>query len=192
MGTYTPVGSFVLAPGDILVKRAYEKDPVSHVIRAAQAVVKGTKYANYVHAAIALDAETVAEATGDGVAKNKLSNNLKQGYHYKVFRYTAEPEIAEAAAEWALSQVERKPKYSTGKAFTSLFKKSGPKSGDRMGLLGEASLFCSEFTTECYNRVAYEQGKGAIFPFEADAANPSTLYGYLKHSTNWENLGDLP
>lgn len=191
MHGYAPLGSFLLEPGDILVKKFFIKDPISHAIQFGQAITQGTTFANYVHAAIALDADTLAESQGEGVVKNKLSDNIEHGYKYKVFR-CKDREAAERAVEWALLQLKRKPKYSLGKAFLSLFKKDKPKTEESVGLLGDNSLFCSEFTTQCYNRPAYESNSSALIPVESDDINPSKLKGYLEHSSNWECVGDLP
>lgn len=190
-GLYEPLASFTLEPGDILIKQFYAKDVVSHVIQAGQAVAQGSRNANYVHAAIAVDEDYIVESQGEGVVKNKLRDNLKHGYKYKVFRFDDEGQ-AQRAAEWAEQQLQRKPAYSIGKAFKSLFKRSGPKAEDEVGLLGEKTLFCSELTTECYNRTAYEHGAAAPIAIEPDGANPSKLIGYLKGSPAWTEVGTLP
>lgn len=181
-----------LEPGDVLVKRRFSQDPISQGIQAGQAVVQGSKHANYVHAAIALDGDTLAESQGSGVVTNPITSNVEHGYSYKVFRYN-NAKIAKAAAEWAAMQVERNPKYSIWKAFKSLFKGSGKaKSEESMTLLGDSALFCSEFAADCYNRAAYNAGESAPIPMEADAINPSKLYGFLKHSSDWKLVGSIP
>jgi hypothetical protein len=181
-----------MEPGDVLVKKRYSKDPISHAIQTGQAAVQGSKYANYVHAAIALDGDTVAESQGSGVVTNKITGNVEHGYKYKVFRYN-DAKIAKGAADWASMQVERSPKYSIGKAFLSLFKGKGKaKSEESMTLLGDSTLFCSEFAADCFNRAAYNANKSAPIPMEADATNPSKLYGFLKNSSEWKLVGSIP
>ena len=187
---YVPLASFVLEPGDILCKYFFAKDPVSHVIQVGQAVTKGTKHANIVHAAIALDETYVIEASGEGVIKNKISDNLKHGYMYKVFRYK-NADVAQLAASKAESKLNKK--YGFGKAFKSLFKGGKHVDIEEQPLLGSTQLFCSELAVACYNELAYDGNEDSyIIPYEAQTANPSKLYALLKGSPEWENLGKLP
>jgi hypothetical protein len=46
MSAYVAVPGLQLQPGDILMKKMFKTDPISHRIQTGQAIVKGTKNAN--------------------------------------------------------------------------------------------------------------------------------------------------
>ena len=189
---YIPLPGFELKRGDILVKDRFDWDPACHIINLGQAVMDGKQYSNYVHAAIALNAEYIAESQSDGVVRHSLKDNLGHGYKYQVFRHKNE-RAADLAARWAEEQVEMKPGYSFSKAFGSLFKSTKKeKSLESVPLLGDNQLFCSEFAVDCYNRTCDLREQE---PFTGDSSswNPSALYGYLKNqSIHFIYVGPLP
>lgn len=172
--------------GDIYVKVAYNKDPVSHLIRAGQAITGGTRHANYVHAGIGVDADSLVESQGEGVVINNINENLQHGYKYKCFRFLGSQQTVDLAVDFALEQAKRSPDYNIAKAGRSLFGKKSSENVEKRGLLGKETYFCSELVVDCY-----ANADESLFDGEKSRNwNPSKLYTYLKANSHaWENLG---
>lgn len=187
-----------LEPGDILLKHVTLSTTGTMIAFGQMTTHPLTGLPGIIHAALYLGDGEVAEASGEGLLFNKLSENLKH-YKYEVFRYTGKNK--EALIERVFVRVgysrEKKPTYSLMGAFLSLFtSKSSKKPDDEVSLLSDSSIFCSGVVVDWYNSAALESDLGAVFPFKGDAASPQELFdqlnGWARKSENWKFVGSIP
>jgi hypothetical protein len=192
------VSDLKLEPGDILLKHVTLSTTGTMIAFGQMTTHPLTGSPGIIHAALYLGDGEVAEASGEGLLFNKLSENLRH-YKYEVFRYTGknkETLIKQVFVRVGYSR-EKKPSYSIKKALSSLFtSKSSKKPDEEVSFLSDSSIFCSGAVVDWYNDAALDLGMGEVFPFKGDAASPQELFdqlnGWARKSENWKFVASIP
>jgi hypothetical protein len=155
----------------------------------------------YVHAAIFVGDDKVAESTTGGLQQVSLAELLKRYAHVAVFRssYVWSDDRVRKLNAFAEREIQRQAKYSFIGAFKLLWKPKkhaatihqqlqeffnrAPESKKKLVFFGRKRYFCSEFVAQCFIEAGFTEGAGAVF-FRPDVQTPAALgkdwlYGVL-------------
>ncbi len=199
--------------GDVLLKRSH--GGFTHWFIRRVTANEGPA-SNYVHAAVYVGHGTIAESTSSGRGY-VLTDLMNQGvnFHYRVGRYTADPELAAIAAHiastWARMRVGDVPAYAGGRNFGGygLAQALGAGFDNRLnrniaaregegesfwgsdGQPGVSSSFCSQFAVQAYNAAGATCSPPVVpIPLAANRATPAMLYNEFERLPGWTILAE--
>lgn len=155
----------------------------------------------YVHAAISVGDDMVAESTTGGLQQVSFAVLLKRYAHVAVFRssYVWSDDRVRKLKAFVELELQRQAKYSFIGAFKLLWKPKkhaatihqqlqdffdrAPESKKKFVFFGHKRYFCSEFVAQCFIEAGFTEGAGAVF-FCPDVQTPAALgkdwlYGVL-------------
>ena len=155
----------------------------------------------YVHAAISVGDDKVAESTTGGLQQVSLAELLKLYAHVAVFRssYVWSDDRVRKLKAFVEREIQRQAKYSFIGAVKLLWKPKkhaatihqqlqeffnrAPESKKKFVFFGHKRYFCSEFVAQCFIEAGFTEGAGAVF-FRPDVQTPAALgkdwlYGVL-------------
>jgi hypothetical protein len=174
------VGPALLSASDVQAGDALlcNSGPYRDVTQRGIEAATGSRY---VHAAIFVGDDKVAESTSDGLQLLSLAELLKHYAHVAVFRssYVWNDDRVRKLKAFVDREIQRQTKYSFVGAFKLLWKPkrhaatmdqqlrdfferaTAPKK--KLVFFGRKRYFCSEFVAQCFVEAGFTEGAGAVF-----------------------------